>query len=414
MNNRKPLLFLNKERCRGCTHCIRVCPTEAIRIRRGKAEVMIHRCVQCGECLRVCPREAWEVRSGFYAQATKERKTVAVLDPTVFWQFGSKTSPRRIMEAFLEIGFTDVQDLGEALGMYAKAISLYLSSDDKPVPPISSTCPAVSQLVQVKYPALIENLAPVIQPFAIMARHFRKDGRGNSGKGLYYIVPCLARADSVMEIFLKEGMISAGAVPLVDVYNDLKTALFRKKEAFVDSPIKKTTLAGMKWAAAGGESQTLKMPATLIVDGIHRVVRVLELAESGLLDDVRFIEAWACPSGCLGGPLNVQDPFLARYHLTEWIRKNEVKVGKETREEVVWEIDSLRLDSPLNPRPGLRLDADLKIAMEKLRLIDETVKKFPGIDCGSCGCPSCLALAEDIVQGHAREKDCIYLMKEKN
>jgi len=42
------------------------------------------------------------------------------------------------------------------------------------------------------------------------------------------------------------------------------------------------------------------------VDGIHHGARILELArggESGLLDKVRFIEAWACQGGCLGGPL---------------------------------------------------------------------------------------------------------------
>jgi CO dehydrogenase/acetyl-CoA synthase gamma subunit (corrinoid Fe-S protein) len=61
----------------------------------------------------------------------------------------------------------------------------------------------------------------------------------------------------------------------------------------------------------------------------------------------------------------------------------------------------------------MRLDEDLKVAMEKLRRIDEVVKKFPGIDCGSCGCPNCLALAEDIVQGHATENHCLYILKEK-
>lgn len=60
----------------------------------------------------------------------------------------------------------------------------------------------------------------------------------------------------------------------------------------------------------------------------------------------------------------------------------------------------------------MRLDENLQTAMEKLRRIDETVKRFPGIDCGSCGSPSCLALAEDVVQGNARETDCIYVWRD--
>lgn len=140
------LLFLKTDLCRGCTHCIRICPTEAIRIRQGRAEVMLHRCIQCGECIRVCPREAWEVRSNSYEKVKKEGGAVAILDPVVFWQFGSQTPPRKVAEAFLEIGFTAVQDLGEALQIYRSAVSFYLASKEKPIPPIASTCPAVVQL----------------------------------------------------------------------------------------------------------------------------------------------------------------------------------------------------------------------------------------------------------------------------
>lgn len=405
------LLFLKTDLCRGCTHCIRICPTEAIRIRQGRAEVMLHRCIQCGECIRVCPREAWEVRSNSYEKVKKEGGAVAILDPVVFWQFGSQTTPRRVAEAFLEIGFTAVQDLGKALQSYRSAVSFYLASEEKPIPPIASTCPAVVQLVQVKYPSLIENLIPIILPYQIMAQNWKKGGNGDLTHALYYIVPCLAQAEAVQGLFSK-GAVLAEAIPLVDLYNPLKVAVLRKKEIPDDSPWPKTAISGMKWAIAGGESKEIGLPATLIVDGIHHVARILELAESGLLDEVRFIEAWACPGGCLGGPLTVQNPFWAKYHLEEWLRKNE-KGGGNKRNKVSLDKESFRWKGPVHPRPGMRLDEELKTAMEKLRRIDEMVKKFPGIDCGACGCPSCLAFAEDVVQGHAPEKECLYVMKKK-
>ena len=31
---------LDEEKCKGCTHCIRHCPTEAIRVKEGKLELM--------------------------------------------------------------------------------------------------------------------------------------------------------------------------------------------------------------------------------------------------------------------------------------------------------------------------------------------------------------------------------------
>ena len=34
------------------------------------------------------------------------------------------------------------------------------------------------------------------------------------------------------------------------------------------------------------------------------------------------------------------------------------------------------------------------------------------MDCGSCGAPTCRALAEDVVRGFASEDDCIYRLRE--
>ena len=403
------LLILSKERCQGCTHCLRACPTEAIRIRHGKAEVMPHRCVQCGRCIQVCPRGAWEVRSDSLEKVKKYGGAVAILDPTVFWQFGGQISPQELAEAFLEVGFSAVQDLGEALEIYGAAVSSYLSSEDRICPVISSACPAVVQLVEVKYPSLTENLVPIVPPLRILASRWTDFGRRNTEEDLFYIAPCLAQADAAIKA-LGKGKRLNGAIPLAEVYNPLK-AIVSEKGRSPDASFGEEPLAsGMRWAAPGGESGALENPESLVVDGIENVANVLELAESGLLGDVPFIEAWACTGGCLGGPLTVQDPFLARYHLMAWDRHHK---GRATKGKASVDVEKFRLSRPFVSRPGMRLDEDLKVAMEKLRRIDELVKKFPGIDCGSCGCPNCLALAEDIIQGHATENQCSYILKEE-
>ena len=43
---------LDKDKCLGCTNCIKRCPTEAIRVREGKAQIISERCIDCGECQR--------------------------------------------------------------------------------------------------------------------------------------------------------------------------------------------------------------------------------------------------------------------------------------------------------------------------------------------------------------------------
>ena len=61
----------------------------------------------------------------------------------------------------------------------------------------------------------------------------------------------------------------------------------------------------------------------------------------------------------------------------------------------------------------LRLDADRGVAMRKLADIENLSETLPGIDCGSCGAPSCHALAEDIVNGTAHERDCVFKLRER-
>ena len=36
-----------------------------------------------------------------------------------------------------------------------------------------------------------------------------------------------------------------------------------------------------------------------------------------------------------------------------------------------------------------------------------------GLDCGSCGAPTCAALAEDVVRGKAAVNDCTVLMRRR-
>ena len=404
----RPLLTLRSELCVGCTHCLRVCPTEAIRIRQGKAEAMPHRCIQCGECLRVCPWEAWTVRVDPGEPVRQKEGSLGVLDPAVFGQFGDR-DPGRVLEAFSEIGFSGAREMGEGLALYCQAAGHSMASG-KAVPPfISSDCPAVVHLVQVKFPSLLENLLPIAPPYEIMAQRLKKELEGGTAQNLCYVVPCLAKAEAAIEAITAEGAYHR-VIPMADLYNSLQAFLLRKGEEGPSRPTP-SNLA-VEWAFPGAQSKALGIDLSLTVDGIHQVAGVLELAENGLLEEVPFIEAWSCPGGCLGGSLNVRNPFWARFHLSSWVRKNrlraEERLGEVGKAE---ESDVYILDRPFSARAGMRLDENLQAAMEKLRRIDEMVKRFPGIDCGACGCPTCLALAEDVVQGYALETHCIYVLK---
>jgi hypothetical protein len=337
---------------------------------------------------------------------------VAVLDPAVFGQFGDRAFSGNILQAFEEIGFYDAREMGEGLLLYRRAVGRYLSSGRSAPPAISSDCPAVVQLVQVKFPSLLENLVPVASPFEIMARRLRKKFQGEREQELCYIVPCLAKARAATEARIRDGAYHR-AVPILDLYNPLQARLHGQEKKVSPGPGETPPVPGLEWAIPGGQTRALGLKASLLVDGVKEVAEVLELAENGLLEEVPFIEAWSCRGGCLGGSLNVRNPFWARFQLSSRIGANDggdwnIPGAAEADEEG----DDYFLENSLSPRAGMRLDENLQVAMEKLRRIDEVVKKFPGIDCGSCGSPNCLALAEDVVQGNARETDCISLLKE--
>ena len=75
------------------------------------------------------------------------------------------------------------------------------------------------------------------------------------------------------------------------------------------------------------------------------------------------------------------------------------------------EASAIYRPKPLQARAGLRLDNDMGKAILKLTKIDNLRKILPGRDCGVCGSPTCLALAEDIVLGRADVEACVYRVK---
>lgn len=64
-------------------------------------------------------------------------------------------------------------------------------------------------------------------------------------------------------------------------------------------------------------------------------------------------------------------------------------------------------------KPILKLDANINIAIKKMKEMERIYRSLPGLDCGSCGSPSCRTLAEDIVRNNASEMDCVFKLREK-
>jgi dissimilatory sulfite reductase (desulfoviridin) alpha/beta subunit len=57
----EPIITTEKDICRRCYSCVRLCPAKAIRVLDGQADVMDDRCLSCGNCVRVCSQGAKKV-----------------------------------------------------------------------------------------------------------------------------------------------------------------------------------------------------------------------------------------------------------------------------------------------------------------------------------------------------------------
>ena len=67
----------------------------------------------------------------------------------------------------------------------------------------------------------------------------------------------------------------------------------------------------------------------------------------------------------------------------------------------------------IEPNDAQQLTGTMLERLVKTARIDEIVRKLPGLDCGSCGSPTCHALAMDIVGGYATEMNCIFKLNER-
>lgn len=401
---------LSEEKCRGCTNCIKRCPTEAIRVRKGKARIDNARCVDCGQCIKACPNRAKSVHTDSRSVLMNYKYTVALPAPSFFAQFRSELTVGKMMAAVKLLGFTHVRGLFQAASLVSSAIAKHLAMTEGPFPRISTSCPAVVRLIQVRYPELTQHLVPIEAPMEVAAYLARRDVRRETGclddeVGVFFVTPCPAKVTAVHQPVGVGKSLLNGAFSLAEVYGGAFRLLSSVTE---DEPVVGSA-RGLAWARSGGEGEAVAIHDYLAVDGIEQVIALLEEVELGRLTNIRYIEGQACVGGCVGGALVVENPFVARVRLARLAER----LPKEETSNVELPSEALELKQNLSPRPFLQLDDDVDIALQKLTQLEKIVEKLPMLDCGSCGAPHCRALAEDIVRGNAALTDCDFVLRDR-
>lgn len=407
----KHSVTLDNELCVGCTNCVRHCPTEAIRVRNKTAKIIKERCIDCGECIRQCPYHAKKAVVDPLTVLNDYEYTIALPAPTLYAQFRKIRDRNYILTALKKIGFSDVFEVASAAEAISEATRKELLNGDLPRPIINSACPAVIRIVRTRFPSLIPNLLPYRSPMEFAARWAKKLAVSQTGLpaekiGCIFISPCPAKATSIKTPLGDKVSYVDAVVSIADVYPKLRNAI---KQITEPEQLARSGLVGVGWAVSGGECAGADSVEHLAADGMDNVIHILEaLEDEKLSSSVEFIELNACVGGCVGGVLSVENPFIAKARLAKMIRESQ-----DTPSPAGLPIDELVWDEKVEFNPIFQLDDDIGVAMAKMAMVDDVQQKFPGMDCGSCGAPSCHALAEDIVGGFANEDQCIFLVKEK-
>ena len=426
--------------CVGCTTCSKGCPTQAIRVRGGKATIYDIRCIDCAQCIRICPYHAKIAVTDTLEErlsAASGKVKVAIVSPALYPQFESQATRIDVLKAVRQLGFDYVFDESIGYSGYVSAARQMLrekqemasdmSEDERNeiFPMISTTCPVVVRLIQMKYRALISHLVTLDSPTELTAQYAidylcQKLQIQRSLIYICYISPCPAKVTAVVNPLWKKKSLISTCVGTHDVYPQLRKIVDKIKEHDSltheeERAIRISDPDGLRCAAIGGETTAMLIENFLGVDGIENVIDILEEIDRDNIKKIAYVEATCCFGGCIGGPLTVMNRFAAHAKLREQVHEffmekelfPQLIVSEEDIIPQVWE-------HPLPENHAMLLSENIGEAMTKYEQIDEILATLPQLDCGACGAPSCAAMAEDIVQGRASINNCIIRQKRMN
>ncbi|NOQ25097.1 MAG: 4Fe-4S dicluster domain-containing protein [Bacteroidales bacterium] len=413
-------LKIQKDHCIGCSHCMNICPTEAIRVRNGKAELFENRCIDCGECFRVCPVGAIIIEQDDFNKIFQYKYRVAILSAVLIGQFPEDVKTSQVYNSLMDLGFTDIYEAEHGVDVLKESLQEYALKNENKKPLISSFCPAVIRLIQVRFPALVDNIVLKHPPLDIAAIYYKQklidQGVDESDIGIFYITPCAAKIAAVKSPVSEDKSPITGVINMDFIFNKAYTSIKRGDyNSCTECKRERLSPEATVWSLTNGEADNMN-GRCLAIDGVHNVMEFLEKVENEEVKDVDFLELRACDESCAGGVLTTTNRFLTVERLkkrAEYFKETEYSYENEPKSILRYSeyLEDCMVINKIKPRSMMKLDINMAEAMKKMRRVKEIMKCLPDVDCGACGAPNCQALAEDIVQEQAVINHCIFIQK---
>ncbi|MEJ2284967.1 MAG: [Fe-Fe] hydrogenase large subunit C-terminal domain-containing protein [Desulfobacterales bacterium] len=411
--------------CIGGASCLKVCPTRAIRIKSGKAVRKEALCIGCGECIRVCQEAAVKAATGKLDCLSKDGISVALVTPVLYAQFPD-VMPEDILMGLRALGFQHTVDMSYFLEMFQYATEEFIARNktdqQSPWPLISPVCPVVIRLIAFKFPSLMPHVLPLLRPVDLMARDVRQRimkeyGVGEDKVMLYYINPCPTKRGPVRARSTRRKADTCTALGINDIYADLVHQIERLQDTDPALYAQNRfdfeychTGNGPMWGMSGGEIADVNIENTLAVSGMNETITYLAKIEMGLFSNLEYIELRTCREGCLGGPLNAIDRYLAKSYVHKMIQM--LGLGRRlSRGKILRLYEKGKFLADKNPAKLIQFfgSHEKPMSLETVQKVDEILERIKGHDCSVCGAPTCRTFAEDVVKGEANLDECLLL-----
>ncbi len=407
--------------CTACCDCVRICPTHALRIRKGRPVLQTDQCIGCGECIRICSAGAVSASTCELKPFADDQISVAMVSPVLYSQFPG-VPPETVLQGIRRLGFTHTVDMSYFLEMFQFATEDFIRRNHKeekaPWPLISPVCPVVVRLIAYKYPSLLAHVMPVSRPVTLMAGEIKRllTERYETARHpfhLYYIVPCPTKMEPSRVSFLKNRSYVVRALGFNDIFGEL----IREIQKGVQPPLPPdlfdsygATVSSLIWGISGGEIADLQIEHTLAVSGLKETMSYLEKIEMGMFRDMEYIEFRTCREGCVGGILTAIDRYLAKRDVQKTILQNgiERRVSRSEFLRFYQEGCFVKKASPAAMRQIFGIHQE-PLSLENMAEIYTIMSHIRGKNCAACGAPDCRTFAEDVIRGKASLEDCLEL-----
>lgn len=396
-------VYTTENECQDCYKCVRHCHCKAIRIVDGKASVIAENCVACGECVKVCPSHAKKIRTDLPRLRQllgTNVKLYASIAPS-FTAYFPGTTIGQLATALKKIGFAGVAETAVGAQTVSCQTADFLKNTNLSIV-ISSACPACVDYIRKYHPKYTANIVPLYSP--VMAHcQMIKEQFGEDCKVVFF-GPCAAKKNeadrnpetlslAVTFAVLEELFEENGITPMAEEESPL----------FMDKAEE-----GRFYAIEGGMNDTLRDDnhgvRYISVSGLDNLDRMLRFYNGSVGERKIFLEALACPGGCINGPV-----IPAAY-------AGGLDIIAETDKISTMESSSKRnVQNNIEEKFSAESLPKYNVSEKELTIALARVGKFTREDelnCGACGYNTCREFATALLQHKAEEAMChTYLRK---